>query len=675
MKKLLILIILLFIPFMVYAESCETNKVTISNISLVENSNGVIEVSDASINNNQVFLNLKFKNLNDSVKYKLTIKNDSKEDYEIGNNIINSNYEYMTYELKAEDNVNIIKSGTSKEATLSIVYRNQVPDSAFIGNKYNENKTITIDLSSGDNVVNPKTGNDSYVFILIMFIIGFSFIYLIINKNKYSKYFIIFMLLIPIGLKAVCRVEIKFASNIEIEKIPDADASLGNYYNVNTGNHYQTLNDAFLDVSSNQTIRVLNSITENVIAVLNNEKENIKLDLNGQTITINGAYIDNNGELDIYNTSNNEATIFGGSDRTINNNGLLTLNKTSYANKIIIEKSEVNKEYSTIYNNSLKTLIVYDNVEIKSNGRDYYKTYSISNFGEATINGGSIIGKYSSIFNDKNGLLTINGNNVEIMSSKSSTSFCISNQGILSVNSGKITGHNSAISNLSTGKLNISGKDTQIIGTEGGAISNSGVATISGGTLTGKNSGVSNSSDGIMTISGDDTKITGRLWDAIDNSGEITVKGGTITADRTALENRGTVTIEGGMLTGRYGLNIVVSASQSGTVFSGTTTITGGTIIGSIYGIYVEKGIIVNVGTKDSIIKNTPVIESTRESNGYGVTVATGGTFNFYDGIIKSASGEGTAIKRDPDDIPLGYEIKKETVDGIERAYLVISGH
>ncbi len=208
MKKLLTLIILLFIPFMVYAENCETNKVTISNISLVENSDDVVEINRASINNSQVNLNLKFKYLNDNAKYKLTIKNDSNEDYEI-NNIINANSEYMTYELKTEDNSNIVKSGTSKDAILLVTYSKQVPDTAYTNDKYNENKTITIDLSSGDNVVNPKTGNDSYVFILIMFIIGFSFIYLIINKNKYSKYFVLLLLLTPVCLKAICRVEVK----------------------------------------------------------------------------------------------------------------------------------------------------------------------------------------------------------------------------------------------------------------------------------------------------------------------------------------------------------------------------------------------------------------------------------------------------------------------------------
>ncbi len=260
MKKLLILIILLFIPFMVYAESCETNKVTISNISLVENSNGVIEVSDASINNNQVFLNLKFKNLNDSAKYRETIKNDSKEDYEI-DNIVNASSEYITYELKTEDNVNIVKAGTSRDAILLVTYSKQVPLSAYSGDKYNESRTVTIDLSAGDNVVNPKTGNYSYAFILIMFIIGFTLIYLIINKSKYSKYFVLFLLiLIPIGLKAICKVEVKVVSNIEIEKQDIAFLMAGS--NTDSGSPYLRTNIAKADI---EKITFVNSIEGHTI--------------------------------------------------------------------------------------------------------------------------------------------------------------------------------------------------------------------------------------------------------------------------------------------------------------------------------------------------------------------------------------------------------------------------
>ena len=227
MKRIILFIILLIMPFMVYAENCETNKVTISNISLVEYSDSVVEVSDASIDGNSVNLNLKMKELDDSAKYKITIKNDSREDYEIDNNTINSNSEYITYELKTEDNINIIKSGTSKDATLVVTYKNEIPENIFTSDKYNDNQTLTINLSSeneelietnnNETIINPKTGY-SYVFILIMCIIGFSLIYLVINKSKYSKFFILLILLLPIYLNAMCKVEVKVESNIEIEK-------------------------------------------------------------------------------------------------------------------------------------------------------------------------------------------------------------------------------------------------------------------------------------------------------------------------------------------------------------------------------------------------------------------------------------------------------------------------
>ncbi len=308
MKKLLTLIIILFMPFMVYAENCETNKVTISNIHLVEESNSAIEVSEAKINGNTVKLNLGMKDLNDKITYSLTIKNNSSSDYEINNNFIDSNSEYIVYELSTKDNSNVIKAGTSKDAMLSVIYKNQVKDNDFSSNKFNLSRTIKIDLSSGTNdIVNPKTGSYSYVFILIMFIICFTIIYLIINKSKYSKYFILFLLLIPIGLKAVCKIEVNIIVDVEIAKsnISYLMAGTNGEYNTNflrtnivkqniekitfapsIDGHTANGTDCF-DVSMKEDATVLAWVTDSD----SNGKYEMTIGSDGKVYASNGSYL------------------------------------------------------------------------------------------------------------------------------------------------------------------------------------------------------------------------------------------------------------------------------------------------------------------------------------------------------------------------------------------------
>ena len=298
-----------------------------------------------------------------------------------------------------------------------------------------------------------------------------------------------------------------------------------NYQNTTTFAYYGTLNDAFATVSSNQTIKVMNDVTETTTATLGSGKTGVKLDLNGKKITLDSKYITNNGELDIYNTSSEDGEITGNLHQVIANNGTLTLNATSSTNKIIIDKTSENSSYGGIRNYKSKSLIVNDNVEVRSNYT------AISNYGSATILGGTITGWYG-----------------------------IDNQG--------------------AGELNISGNTTQVKGTVGGGI-----------------------------------------------------------------------------------------------ISYGTATITGGTIIGVLAGINFSSGTL-TIGTNDSNVSTTsPVVQVVGRPgayNKYGIDVNTfyEPTFNFYDGVIMSVGGTGYAFNMEPTNVPSGYRVVKETVDGIESAYL-----
>lgn len=220
-----ILILALFMPFMVNAETCDINKITIDSITLEEKSDNVIELEEASANGKNINLNLSVSEVGDNIKYKITVKNDSNEDYELDNNIFNVSSDYIDYTLESEDDSNIIKANSSKIIYLKAEYKNQVQEDKFESGTFNDNKTMTVSLSTKNTInvpntlKNPNTG-DSLLFlcILILIISGVSFV--ILKKTKYVKFMILsigFATIIPISVYALCKCEIKVESKVEIQ--------------------------------------------------------------------------------------------------------------------------------------------------------------------------------------------------------------------------------------------------------------------------------------------------------------------------------------------------------------------------------------------------------------------------------------------------------------------------
>ena len=273
-------------------------------------------------------------------------------------------------------------------------------------------------------------------------------------------------------------------------------------------------------------------------------------------------------------------------------------------------------------------------VKLDLNGKTIIiNSSSISNYGTLDIYNtssttGTINGGVASLISNS-GTLTLNGtsssNNIVI--EKTSSGYGTLGT-ILNSNSKSLTVNNNVTINAST---------------DGAAgIYNVGSLTVNGGSIN------SSSSTAIQN----------------DSSGTITVKGGSITSiSSIGINNSGIVAIENGTITGNSaGLTIAST---------GTATITGGTITGQNDGISVSNSGALTLGTKNSTVStSSPIIQTTGSSNSYGVNIISGGTFNFYDGIIKSSSGTGKSINGTVTDTPTGYTVYKETVSGVESAYL-----
>lgn len=230
MKKikliLTILILALFMPFMVNAETCDINKITIDSITFEEKSDNVKEIEEASANGKNINLNLSVSEVGDNIKYKITVRNDSNEEYELAENSFNLNSDYIDYSFETEDNSNIIKPNSSKNIHLIVEYKNKVPSEEFVVGKYNYNKTVVVNLSSKNKniieelITNPNTKSQSYIFIIAILLIISGTTYIVLKKNK-KKYIILIigaMIIIPISVYALCKCELRIESSIIITK-------------------------------------------------------------------------------------------------------------------------------------------------------------------------------------------------------------------------------------------------------------------------------------------------------------------------------------------------------------------------------------------------------------------------------------------------------------------------
>ena len=101
MKKFIlsILIFMMFIPFVVNAETCDVNKVSISSIKVENKSDTVEEINPPSINGMSINLDLNMFEVGDNIKYELIVKNEGPDDYKLDENKFNISYDYIDFKI------------------------------------------------------------------------------------------------------------------------------------------------------------------------------------------------------------------------------------------------------------------------------------------------------------------------------------------------------------------------------------------------------------------------------------------------------------------------------------------------------------------------------------------------------------------------------------------------
>ena len=228
----LVLVMIIFVPFVVKAEKCDDDRISINSISIKNKSDNVKELEDAKANGKNVYLSLSMSDIGDDIVYEIVVKNDADVDYDLDNGNFVLGTEYFDYTLESEDNSNIIKANSSKKILLTIKYNKEIPDDAFESGKYNDKKTMVIQLSNDnketvfESFKNPETRRQSYIILLMVILVIVLITILVLSlkilKNKKIVMLLILVIglivLIPLTVNALCKYNIVINSDIEIEK-------------------------------------------------------------------------------------------------------------------------------------------------------------------------------------------------------------------------------------------------------------------------------------------------------------------------------------------------------------------------------------------------------------------------------------------------------------------------
>ena len=229
MKKILIFIFLLLIPFYVYAEdSCSQDDIQIESIVLDSTQGNIEQTSEPSTDNNSINLGLKANVIDDNATYKVVIKNTSNQDYTFDQSSLST--DYLNYDITYEDNSDIVKAGESKTIYLKVHYATKPsaeslnngtvttqPKVTFNLQKEEEVKTIIEEVVNA--ITNPNTNDKVLIYLGVLVI---SLIVTIVLLRKYKKAKLTTMLILTFLIttqivKAVCTCNLDINTNLEID--------------------------------------------------------------------------------------------------------------------------------------------------------------------------------------------------------------------------------------------------------------------------------------------------------------------------------------------------------------------------------------------------------------------------------------------------------------------------
>ena len=206
MKKIIAFLFLLFTPFLVKAADVE-----IKSITEIGKTGDVVVNSDPTFDGMKINFDLAFTNVEDSVTYKVVIKNNTKEDLEIERDAQYGKDNYIKYEASFTDGTNVIKGNSEKEITIKASYDKEIPVEAFDNGVYNEKGTVSISFVGEKE--NPGTA--VFIPIAIITVSVVSIIAIILAKHGMKKISVSIVILTLIALPVIGNALRKISFDIE----------------------------------------------------------------------------------------------------------------------------------------------------------------------------------------------------------------------------------------------------------------------------------------------------------------------------------------------------------------------------------------------------------------------------------------------------------------------------
>ena len=231
-KILLILLLsILFLPFITNAKNCDDSKITIIAMEKNDIEGNLEEVHEPTFSGKHINLNLKMYEVGDSISYDMSIKNDSNENYMLDDNSFKTTSKNILYILKTNDGTNVVKANSIKNVTLIVKYNKEVDNVLLDDNKFDASNNVKLSLSTSEkekkldfittnDIKNPLTGSSLLYFTIFILLIVATIIYFKIHRKKNYFFIIILSIVFIPTVYAVCKVDIVLESKIEIEKIP-----------------------------------------------------------------------------------------------------------------------------------------------------------------------------------------------------------------------------------------------------------------------------------------------------------------------------------------------------------------------------------------------------------------------------------------------------------------------
>ena len=206
-KKILSLFLVLTFVFSLFGilkAAASTKTFTLINASVSEKSADT--TASVSLKDSNVTTKVTFKKVNDYVVYKLTFKNNDSVDYTIKGITDNNSNEYVTYEYDQHKD-ETVKAGGTKDILVKVIYSKEVTDVEKRDAKDAVKLSFEIQDPNGnavvaDTVINPKTNDNTAVYMIIAVISAIGIAVLLVKNKKSVKALVMIALIAPFAVKA-----------------------------------------------------------------------------------------------------------------------------------------------------------------------------------------------------------------------------------------------------------------------------------------------------------------------------------------------------------------------------------------------------------------------------------------------------------------------------------------